>query len=92
MYILNGIAALSDQIKERKIKVTVLLEGFVESELLYAFLFPFSIVIRTKKRKDGRAQLCTNSSHGKAAVWGATALSWVPQDPCKMNYSWQSSC
>lgn len=75
IYILNGIAALREQIKERKIIVTVLWERFVESELLYTFLFPFSTVIKTRKRKDRRAQLCTNSSHGKTAVWGATVLS-----------------
>lgn len=34
IYILNGIAALREQIKERKIIVTVLWERFVESELL----------------------------------------------------------
>lgn len=54
--------------KERKIKVTFLQERFVELELLYALLFPFSIVINTEKRKDRRAQLCTNPSRGKATV------------------------
>lgn len=88
IYILNGIAALRDQIKERRLKVTVLSERFVESELLYIFLFPFIIVIKAKKRKDRRAQLCTSSSHGKTVVGGATVSSLVPQDPCKINYLW----
>lgn len=91
-YIHNGIAALRDQIKERRLKVIVLQERFVESELLYTFLFPFMIVIKAKTRKDRRAQLCSNSSHGKTEVGRATVLSWVPQDACKVDYLWQSSC
>lgn len=39
IYILNGSAALRDQIKERKIKVTVLWERLVESQLLMLFCF-----------------------------------------------------
>lgn len=53
IYVLNGIATLRDQIKEIKLKVIVLWERFIESELLYTFLFPFLIVLKPRQGRTG---------------------------------------